>query len=166
MVLLEQCLFGTCWKKILSAFPLPSALLGTENFFPFYVLPEEGGERERGGERGRERERGGKRGKRRIELLRFCRSREKNEILRHAHAGFGGTLNCASFFNCASARGSFAHDLNCARLNCANYYIMGRLNSREFNSHTHESAATYIQYSVFTTCNGAPTAARPPPNSK
>ena len=27
-------------KKFLSAFPLPSALLGTENFFPFYVLPE------------------------------------------------------------------------------------------------------------------------------
>ena len=71
------------------------------------ILPEEGGERERGGERGKERERGGKR---RIELLRFCRSREKNEILRHAHAVFGGTLNCASFFNCASMRGSFAHD--------------------------------------------------------
>ena len=32
-------LVGTCWKKFLSAFPLPSALLGTENFFPFYVLP-------------------------------------------------------------------------------------------------------------------------------
>ena len=31
-------LVGTCWKKILSAFPLPSALLGTENFFSFYVL--------------------------------------------------------------------------------------------------------------------------------
>ena len=31
-------LVGTCWKKILSAFLLPSALLGTENFFPFYVL--------------------------------------------------------------------------------------------------------------------------------
>ena len=57
-------------------------------------------------------------------LLRFCRSRAHGEILRHAHAGFGGTLNCASFFNCASARGSFAHDLNCARLNCANYYLI------------------------------------------
>ena len=33
---------NACWyvlKNFLSAFPLPSALLGTENFFPFYVLP-------------------------------------------------------------------------------------------------------------------------------
>ena len=34
-----EILVGTCWKKFLSAFPLPSALLGTEKFFPLYVLP-------------------------------------------------------------------------------------------------------------------------------
>ena len=60
---------------------------------------------------GREGKRGGKEGEREEELLRFCRSRAKSEILRHAHAVFGGTYNCASFFNCASMRGSFAHVL-------------------------------------------------------
>ena len=96
---------NACWYVLEKNFSVPFRCLrrslALRNFFPFYVLPEEGGERERGGERGRERERGGKR---RIELLRFCRSREKNEILRHAHAVFGGTLNCASFINCASMR--------------------------------------------------------------
>ena len=29
-----------CWEKILSAFPLPLVLLGTENNFSFYVLRE------------------------------------------------------------------------------------------------------------------------------
>ena len=79
-------LVGTCWKKILSAFLLPSALLGTENFFPFYVLPEvdispvkakkkkmwvKGCER--GGERAKEgeRERKGKK----IKLLQFFLAR-------------------------------------------------------------------------------------------
>ena len=32
--------FSKCWKKFLSVFPLPLALLGTENIFSFYVLRE------------------------------------------------------------------------------------------------------------------------------
>ena len=83
LVRLQQCLLVRVGKKFLSAFPLPSALLGTENFFSFYVLlvhfrfmfeekrqkwgiqgMKEGKregyrERERSGRRGREREESG-----------------------------------------------------------------------------------------------------------
>ena len=34
-------LVGMCWKKNISAFPLPLALLGTENNFLFYFLRED-----------------------------------------------------------------------------------------------------------------------------
>ena len=56
-------LVGKCWKNFSVPFRCLRRSLALRKFFPFYVLPEEGGERERGGERGREIERGGKRGK-------------------------------------------------------------------------------------------------------